>query len=952
MSSELLESALAYCEAGFSVLPWNYVFREGTPNKVPNRIWQGARTWKTDVVPKMVEAEIRAHWRAYPDDNVGIATGRVSGVVVLDADDDAASAWVRANLPTTPWRISTGRGVHFGYRAPTFDIKTAAKLGCREPRRRADEAAWTAADHRAKCAEGGACCHLDVRGYGGFVGMPPSAHHTGRVYEWAGEEFGLEDLPVFDPSWVTGLKALEREHVATTGSSEDRDDAPAAVFENARAWMRQMPPAISGNQGRNATFRVAAGLVRDFALSKSQALALMEEYNRTAEPPWASWELQGKVDDAWKKGTHDVGRKRTEGVLDGLADLDNRAAARTAPSPPQVPFPAQTPSSAAAASPPSVTETEDKAFLDEALAAASGGNPGHLFRPEVLTRLASVWKTNAPLFHNFRADAKRIGGLDIRDLVKAVKNKQAEISRLATAGTSLGSEEGDRARVVIQGDEKKLRDGIIDALLKHSGIFTVTGKLSFLNTKDSAMSELRGGALRNVLVNICDFVKTSTEDDGSVTEVAASLPQPMLQMLENLLPEQAKKFREVDRVTAAPFFTPDGELVQHPGYSDAAKTLLIADSPLNLEGFASVDAAVSYIRNIFKDFEWASDAEFANYFGALLVPMVRSMYKGATPFLLIEANVQGAGKSLLADCVQLLYGYDEIKHTTLPVTEEAIAKQMLSTLSEGRTIIIFDNLRRALDSPTLEDIATSSGYFQSRILGRSEDRSVPVQQLFVLTSNNMQTTVDAARRMIRVRLCKTAALSVDVDADRKYEIEDLPAFVRENRLRMLAALATVVRAWLEADRPLGTRVLPSYEAFSRVIGSLVQFAGMPDWLSNFTDTRAGLTSNDDFDAFAVAWWDTYKKGADTTQKLTAGKVYEVAVKHQLLGSIFAGGPTDEHGKVSRFGSYLAQRRDSIIGDFQVCVGKNDKQKAVYWLRRLAPAVPDATQEDAPATTVH
>lgn len=66
----------------------------------------------------------------------------------------------------------------------------------------------------------------------------------------------------------------------------------------AQEYLRQCPPAISGQHGHTATFRVACALVRGFGLAEAQALTAMREWNQRAEPPWSEAELLYKIRSA------------------------------------------------------------------------------------------------------------------------------------------------------------------------------------------------------------------------------------------------------------------------------------------------------------------------------------------------------------------------------------------------------------------------------------------------------------------------------------------------------------------------------------------------------------------------------------------------------------------------------------------------------------------------------
>jgi hypothetical protein len=75
----------------------------------------------------------------------------------------------------------------------------------------------------------------------------------------------------------------------------------AAVIDRARKYVARMPPAISGQSGHNATFRVACVLVLGFELGETDALDVLREYNQTCSPPWSEKELLHKVAQAAKQ---------------------------------------------------------------------------------------------------------------------------------------------------------------------------------------------------------------------------------------------------------------------------------------------------------------------------------------------------------------------------------------------------------------------------------------------------------------------------------------------------------------------------------------------------------------------------------------------------------------------------------------------------------------------------
>ena len=103
-------------------------------------------------------------WRRQePNFNIGVATGAVSGIMVIDVDDVDAEAELKkledqnSRLPPTVEAV-TARGRHLFFKWPQRDVRNSA----------------------SKVAPG-----IDVRRTGGYIVAPPSLHPSGKRYCWS-----------------------------------------------------------------------------------------------------------------------------------------------------------------------------------------------------------------------------------------------------------------------------------------------------------------------------------------------------------------------------------------------------------------------------------------------------------------------------------------------------------------------------------------------------------------------------------------------------------------------------------------------------------------------------------------------------------------------------------------------------------------------------------------------
>ncbi len=229
-------AALAYRRLGWSVIP----LQPG--EKLPKLPWQAYQDRRAD------EEEIRSWFRRWPKINVGIVTGPVSGLVVLDVDprhggEGSLRDWQARHepLPDTLEAETGGGGRHlyFASRDPGLRNRVAVLPG------------------------------VDLRARGGMVVAPPSLHPSGRRYAWkAGHGPGARPLAPL-PAW---LHARLREETARRGH-------PLAY------WRSLVREGVTQGQ-RNSTIASFAGHLLWHGVDPEIVLELLLGWNRTrCRPP-------------------------------------------------------------------------------------------------------------------------------------------------------------------------------------------------------------------------------------------------------------------------------------------------------------------------------------------------------------------------------------------------------------------------------------------------------------------------------------------------------------------------------------------------------------------------------------------------------------------------------------------------------------------------------------------
>lgn len=313
----MLEHAVEYVELGYPVFPvcsplmgahehWNGERKrmEACPperwGKIPLEPWREYQTRLPTI------REVRAHWTKWPLANIGMATGRLSGIVVLDCDSGEARALAMGNggLDETP-AVWTGKpgGVHYWLKHPGLEVRNfVAGRKRRYP-------------------------GLDFRGDGGYVLLPPSVHRNQNAkYRWNTHTVGMKPAEV--PAWLMEL--------LTGTGDDDADDEIAEAFD--------LDQVLSGipEGARNDTLYRYAGKLRGDDVPQAYAEQMIRQAARLCKPPYdedvavdmirrAYREYEPRVDTFFDTDDLDDGPVRVEGVpspasnpLDAASEDDER----------------------------------------------------------------------------------------------------------------------------------------------------------------------------------------------------------------------------------------------------------------------------------------------------------------------------------------------------------------------------------------------------------------------------------------------------------------------------------------------------------------------------------------------------------------------------------------------------------------------------------------------------
>lgn len=214
---------------------------------------------------------IAAWWSKWPDANIGVATGAVSGLFVLDVDprnggDDSLDLLISQHgpLPDTVEVLTGGGGRHiyFAYDGVEGIKNSSSKL---DP-------------------------GLDIKTDGGYVVAPPSMHISGGRYEWEASSHPSDETLAPPPKWL--VDALTE----TTGSPPSSDSGSAT---GDRIDPAVILAGVPEGERDDSIYKYACSLrARDVPQSEAEVLVLTAAAACT--PPIPIAEARAKLNAAWK----------------------------------------------------------------------------------------------------------------------------------------------------------------------------------------------------------------------------------------------------------------------------------------------------------------------------------------------------------------------------------------------------------------------------------------------------------------------------------------------------------------------------------------------------------------------------------------------------------------------------------------------------------------------------
>ena len=211
--------------------------------------------WKEHQTRLPTKTEVLRWLRRFPDANIGMATGALSGIMVIDCDSPEATKRFTSDYPEVKdtLQVKTGRsgGCHFYFKHEEGIRNSVGNL----------------------LGPG-----IDVRAEGGLVIMPPSVHENGKRYKFINDKH-----PALLPEKLK--KRLLQDPIRRFSRSTD-ESKPGNSFKD---------------KGRNNFLTSLAGTMRRRGMAEDSILAgLLEENAIKCSPPLSNDEVKRTAESVAK----------------------------------------------------------------------------------------------------------------------------------------------------------------------------------------------------------------------------------------------------------------------------------------------------------------------------------------------------------------------------------------------------------------------------------------------------------------------------------------------------------------------------------------------------------------------------------------------------------------------------------------------------------------------------
>ncbi|CAK0773810.1 hypothetical protein CCP4SC76_5790001 [Gammaproteobacteria bacterium] len=290
-----------------------------------------------------------------------------------------------------------------------------------------------------------------------------------------------------------------------------------------------------------------------------------------------------------------------------------------------------------------------------------------------------------------------------------------------------------------------------------------------------------------------------------------------------------KGIQELVGLSEVPIMRPDGSLFDRVGYDPVSKLYCVnlpsnLAIPLDPSREDAIEAAQRLI-SPFAQFPFTAATDRSVVLAYLITLALRPLLPYA-PLFCHSATAPGSGKGLLIESCNLLVRGREPATQTQPntQTDDEMRKTITGLLLQGVGSVHLDNFERPVGGTVLNSLLTSPSW-NERLLGVNTVPELPTRVTWAASGNNLIIRGDQVRRSIFLNLDP----ATERPELRQFQGPPLKDLIREQRIELLSALFTLLRAYRQAGCPgQDDQLLGSFEDWSRAVCGPIRWIGWAD----------------------------------------------------------------------------------------------------------------------------
>jgi putative DNA primase/helicase len=390
-------------------------------------------------------------------------------------------------------------------------------------------------------------------------------------------------------------------------------------------------------------------------------------------------------------------------------------------------------------------------------------------------------------------------------------------------------------------------------------------------------------------------------------------------------------FPPLSGIIQCPTLRRDGTLLDTEGYDEATGLFLIsgikmpvvADQPSRADALAALDLLLGLLA----EFPFDGDASRSVALSMLMTPELRGAMS-VTPMHLIKAPAPGTGKSYLADCASMIATGDRCAVEAASPNTEETEKRLIGSALDGHPIIALDNCRDILEGDFLCQI-TERPLLKLRALGKSTKYRIPNTFTFFANGNNVTVAEDMVRRTIAC----TMDANLETPEGRKFKMNPL-AMINLDRGKYVAAILTIARAYLVADRPNPLPPLSSFEEWSHLVREPLVWLGCADPVQTMSALRQADPKAGERHSVFAAW--KSEIGVGRNRACRTSELIEVAASRPKLQEALLTIAPQRFGGEQKInpqalGIWLARYENTIASGCKLMVDRTDATRPRWFL---------------------